>query len=80
MPRAPLLEGLAGEVGAGFHFGDGATRAGVFVFDVGPHRFYAGYRHLEEDPDRTADVFIPYAFDPVTANRGGHGACIVRHG
>ena len=32
----------------------------------------AGYRHLEEDPDRSADVFLPFAFDPATANRGGH--------
>lgn len=30
------------------------------------------YRHLEEDPDRSADVFLPFRFDPVTANRGGH--------
>jgi putative ABC transport system permease protein len=32
----------------------------------------AGYRHLEEDPDRSADVFLPFGFDPATANRGGH--------
>lgn len=32
----------------------------------------ADYRHLEEDPDRSADVFLPYGFDPVAANRGGH--------
>ena len=32
----------------------------------------AGYRHLEEDPDRSADVFVPFGFDPATANRGGH--------
>jgi putative ABC transport system permease protein len=32
----------------------------------------ADYRHLEEDPDRSADVFVPFAFDPATANRGGH--------
>jgi predicted permease len=32
----------------------------------------ASYRHLEEDPDRSADVFLPYGFDPVAANRGAH--------
>jgi putative ABC transport system permease protein len=32
----------------------------------------ASYRHLEEDPDRSADVFLPFGFDPMTANRGGH--------
>ena len=32
----------------------------------------AGYRHLEEDPDRSADVFLPFGFDPASANRGGH--------
>jgi putative ABC transport system permease protein len=32
----------------------------------------ASYRHLEEDPDRSADVFVPYGFDPASASRGGH--------
>jgi putative ABC transport system permease protein len=32
----------------------------------------SGYRHIEEDPDRSADVFVPHAFDPINANRGGH--------
>ena len=30
------------------------------------------YRHLEENPDRTADVFLPYGFNRAAANRGGH--------
>jgi putative ABC transport system permease protein len=32
----------------------------------------AWYRHLEENPDRTADVFVPYAFNRAAPNRGGH--------
>ena len=32
----------------------------------------ASYRHIEEDPDRSADVFLPFGFDPAAANRGGH--------
>ena len=32
----------------------------------------ASYRHVEEDPDRSADVFLPFGFDPAAANRGGH--------
>jgi putative ABC transport system permease protein len=32
----------------------------------------AGYRHLEEDPDRSADVFVPFGFDQAAPNRGGH--------
>jgi putative ABC transport system permease protein len=32
----------------------------------------AWYRHLEENPDRTADVFLPYGFNRAAANRGGH--------
>jgi len=31
----------------------------------------AAYRHLEEDPDRSADVFVPFGFDPATAARSG---------
>jgi putative ABC transport system permease protein len=30
------------------------------------------YRHLEENPDRSADVFVPYGFNRAAANRGGH--------
>jgi putative ABC transport system permease protein len=30
------------------------------------------FRHLEINPDRPADVFSTYRFDPVSANRGGH--------
>jgi putative ABC transport system permease protein len=32
----------------------------------------ASYRHLEINPERAADVFIPYGFNPASANRGGH--------
>lgn len=32
----------------------------------------AWYRHVEENPDRTADVFVPYGFNRAAANRGGH--------
>ncbi len=30
------------------------------------------YRHVEENPDRSADVFVPYGFNPASPNRGGH--------
>jgi putative ABC transport system permease protein len=30
------------------------------------------FRHLEINPDRPADLFSMYRFDPVNANRGGH--------
>jgi putative ABC transport system permease protein len=30
------------------------------------------FRHVEFNPEREADVFVPYRFDPATANRGGH--------
>jgi putative ABC transport system permease protein len=30
------------------------------------------FRHLEINPDRPADVFSTYRFDPANANRGGH--------
>jgi putative ABC transport system permease protein len=30
------------------------------------------YRHLEENPDRGADLFLPYGFNRANANRGGH--------
>lgn len=30
------------------------------------------YRHLEINPERGADLFTPFRFDPATANRGGH--------
>ena len=32
----------------------------------------ASYRHLEVNPERAAEVFIPYGFNPAQANRGGH--------
>jgi putative ABC transport system permease protein len=32
----------------------------------------AWYRHVEENPDRTADVFVPYGFNRASPNRGGH--------
>jgi putative ABC transport system permease protein len=30
------------------------------------------FRHIEINPDRPADVFSTYRFDPANANRGGH--------
>src|SRR6185436_14608291 len=32
----------------------------------------ASYRHLEINPERPADVFTMFGFDPAAANRGGH--------
>ena len=32
----------------------------------------ASYRHLEINPERSADIFTPYGFNPAQANRGGH--------
>ena len=32
----------------------------------------ASYRHVEVNPDRSADVFVPYGFNPASPNRGGH--------
>jgi putative ABC transport system permease protein len=32
----------------------------------------ASYRHVEINPERPADVFTLFGFDPVSANRGGH--------
>jgi putative ABC transport system permease protein len=32
----------------------------------------ASFRHLEINPERAADIFSPYQFDPAQANRGGH--------
>lgn len=32
----------------------------------------ADFRHIEISPDRPADVFSTFRFDPVTASRGGH--------
>jgi putative ABC transport system permease protein len=32
----------------------------------------ASYRHLEENPDRDVELFVPYAFNRTDANRGGH--------
>ncbi|MGE0863618.1 MAG: ABC transporter permease [Vicinamibacterales bacterium] len=32
----------------------------------------SSYRHLEINPERSADLFMPFRFDPATANRGGH--------
>lgn len=30
------------------------------------------YRHIETDPNRAADIYMPYQFETVNANRGGH--------
>lgn len=30
------------------------------------------FRHVEPNPERDADVFMPYQFETVNANRGGH--------
>ena len=40
-----------------------ATVAGVLPAD---------FRHIEINPDRPADVFSTFRFDPANANRGGH--------
>ena len=32
----------------------------------------ARYRHLEINPERAADIFTPFQFNPAQANRGGH--------
>jgi len=32
----------------------------------------ASYRHVEVNPDRAADVFVPYRFNRTSPNRGGH--------
>ena len=32
----------------------------------------ASYRHLEINPERSADIFTLYRFDPAQASRGGH--------
>lgn len=32
----------------------------------------ANYRHIEINPERAADIFVPYGFNPADANRGGH--------
>jgi putative ABC transport system permease protein len=32
----------------------------------------ASYEHVEVNPDRSADLFTPYGFNPAAANRGGH--------
>ena len=32
----------------------------------------ASYRHVEVNPDRSADVFVPFRFNPASPNRGGH--------
>jgi putative ABC transport system permease protein len=32
----------------------------------------SGFRHVESYPERDADLFVPYQFDTVAANRGGH--------
>src|SRR5918992_1542413 len=32
----------------------------------------ANFRHVESNPERDADVFVPYRFDTVNPNRGGH--------
>src|SRR5688572_5656661 len=30
------------------------------------------FRHVESNPERSADMFVPYQFDTVAPNRGGH--------
>ncbi len=30
------------------------------------------FRHVESNPERTADMFVPFQFDTVAPNRGGH--------
>jgi len=32
----------------------------------------AGYRHVEVNAERPADIFVPYRFDRAQPNRGGH--------
>jgi putative ABC transport system permease protein len=32
----------------------------------------ADYRHIESNPDRAAEIYLPYQFDRVQPNRGGH--------
>jgi putative ABC transport system permease protein len=32
----------------------------------------AGYRHIEINPERPADIFTPFGFDTAQPNRGGH--------
>ena len=32
----------------------------------------SSYRHIEINPERSADIFTPFRFDPAQANRGGH--------
>lgn len=32
----------------------------------------AAFTHLEQNPDRAADVFVPFGFNRVTLDRGGH--------
>jgi putative ABC transport system permease protein len=32
----------------------------------------AEFRHIETSPEREADLFLPYQFETVNANRGGH--------
>src|SRR5919109_5458454 len=32
----------------------------------------ATFRHVESNPEREADIFVPYRFDTVNPNRGGH--------
>ena len=47
---------------------DHDQRPAVTVIGVLP----ASYRHLEINPERAADIFTPFQFNPAQANRGGH--------
>jgi putative ABC transport system permease protein len=56
--------------------GDPAIIGRVIRVNMQPHTVVgvldASFRHVESNPERDADVFIPWAFDTATANRGGH--------
>jgi putative ABC transport system permease protein len=56
--------------------GDRAVVGRVIRINMQPHTVVgvldATFRHIESNPEREADVFVPYRFDPVNLNRGGH--------
>ena len=72
-PRAVVL-------GHGFwqrRYGGDATVVGRTIrINMQPHTIVgvldATFRHVESNPERDADVFVPYRFDTANANRGGH--------